>query len=68
MLQRNHTNSLLVPQAEQVLDLMKEEIAEEFGITLGAETSARDNGKVGGEMTRRLVRMAQEQMSNNMYH
>jgi len=71
--QNNNTNPLLVPQAEQMLDLMKQEIAEEFGITLGAETSARDNGRVGGEMTKRLVAMAKEQIisgqtNNNMYH
>lgn len=67
--QSNNNNKLLIPQSEHVLELMKQEIAEEFGITLGAETSARDNGKVGGEMTKRLVQMAQEQiMGNNVYH
>lgn len=67
--QSNNNNKLLIPQSEHVLELMKQEIAEEFGITLGAEASARDNGRVGGEMTKRLVRMAQEQMmGNNIYH
>lgn len=67
--QNQSNNKLLVPQAEHMMELMKQEIAEEFGITLGAETSARDNGKVGGEMTKRLVKMAQEQMmGNNIYH
>lgn len=67
--QSNNNNKLLIPQSEHVLELMKQEIAEEFGITLGTEASARDNGRVGGEMTKRLVRMAQEQMmGNNIYH
>ena len=34
---------------------MKYEIADEYGVELGADASARDNGKVGGEMTKRLV-------------
>jgi hypothetical protein len=55
-------NKLLVPQSEMVLEQMKNEIAQEFGIRLGADTSARDNGRVGGELTRRLVQMAQEQL------
>lgn len=57
-------NKLLVPGAENVLDQMKQEIAEEFGVQLGADTTARANGSVGGEMTKRLVAMAQEQLKN----
>jgi hypothetical protein len=57
-------NKLLVPQSEMVLEQMKNEIAQEFGIRLGADTSARDNGRVGGELTRRLVQMAQEQLNH----
>ena len=69
MSQNQSTNKLLVPQAEHIMELMKQEIAEEFGITLGAETTARDNGRVGGELTRRLVKMGQEQiMGQNHIH
>lgn len=57
-------NKLLVPGAENVLDQMKQEIANEFGVQLGAETTARANGSVGGEMTKRLVAMAEEQLKN----
>ncbi|KOP81815.1 small, acid-soluble spore protein, alpha/beta type [Cytobacillus solani] len=57
-------NKLLVPGAENVLDQMKQEIAGEFGVQLGADTTARANGSVGGEMTKRLVAMAQEQLKN----
>ncbi|MGS2778438.1 small, acid-soluble spore protein, alpha/beta type [Robertmurraya sp. GLU-23] len=60
MARSNNNNQLLVPAAEQVLEQMKFEIAQEFGVQLGAETSARANGSVGGEITKRLVRMAQE--------
>jgi small acid-soluble spore protein A (major alpha-type SASP) len=42
---------------------MKYEIAQEFGVNLGAETTSRANGSVGGEITKRLVSMAQQQLS-----
>ncbi|ERI06154.1 alpha/beta-type small acid-soluble spore protein [Aneurinibacillus aneurinilyticus] len=56
-------NKLLVPQAEQVLDQYKYEIAAEFGVQLGADTYARSNGSVGGEITKRLVKLSQQQLS-----
>ncbi|SFE26176.1 alpha/beta-type small acid-soluble spore protein [Alteribacillus iranensis] len=63
MANRNNSNQLLVPGVEQALDQMKFEIANEFGVNLGAETASRANGSVGGEITKRLVSMAQQQMN-----
>ncbi len=57
-------NKLLVPGADNVLDQMKEEIANEFGVQLGADTTARANGSVGGEMTKRLIAYAEQSMRN----
>ncbi|MDN3016395.1 alpha/beta-type small acid-soluble spore protein [Neobacillus drentensis] len=57
-------NKLLVPGADNVLDQMKEEIANEFGVQLGADTTARANGSVGGEMTKRLVAYAEQSLRN----
>jgi hypothetical protein len=56
-------NKLVVPGAEQALNQMKAEIAAEMGIELGPDTSSRLNGSVGGEITKRLVAMAQRQLS-----
>ena len=53
-------NKLLVPGAGNVLDQMKEEIANEFGVQLGADTTARANGSVGGEMAKRVVAYAEQ--------
>jgi hypothetical protein len=58
-----NSNQLLVPGVEQALDQMKYEIANEFGVNLGADTTSRANGSVGGEITKRLVRAAQQQMA-----
>lgn len=44
-----------VPGAKQAVDRMKYEIANEFGVNLGPDTSSRENGSVGGEITKRLV-------------
>ncbi|WP_188453400.1 alpha/beta-type small acid-soluble spore protein [Virgibacillus oceani] len=57
----NNSNQLVVPGAQQALDQMKMEIAQEFGVQLGADTTSRANGSVGGEITKRLVRTAQQQ-------
>lgn len=59
------SRQLEVPGARQALDQMKYEIAQEFGVELGADTTARANGSVGGEITKRLVSMAQNQLSGN---
>ena len=58
----NNRNQLLVSAAEQALEQMKYEIAQEFGVQLGADTISRANGSVGGEITKRLVRMAEQQL------
>ncbi|HLR40425.1 MAG TPA: alpha/beta-type small acid-soluble spore protein [Virgibacillus sp.] len=62
MANSNNSNQLVVPGAEQALDQMKTEIAQEFGVQLGADSTSRSNGSVGGEITKRLVQMAQQQI------
>jgi len=59
------TAKMSVPGAKQAIDRMKYEIANEFGVQLGADATARANGSVGGEITRRLVQMGQSQISGN---
>ncbi len=58
----NNSNQLVVPGVQQALDQMKYEIAQEFGVNLGADSTSRANGSVGGEITKRLVQTAQQQM------
>jgi len=57
------SNNLLVPQANQALDQLKYEIASEFGVQLGPDTTSRQNGSVGGEITKRLVSFAEQQLA-----
>ncbi len=67
MARNNNNNQLLVNSAQSAIDSMKVEIAQEFGVTLGADTTSRANGSVGGEITKRLVRLAQQNMSGGRF-
>ena len=62
MSNNSSSNKLVVPGVQQALDQMKYEIAQEFGVQLGPEASSRANGSVGGEITKRLVQMAESQL------
>ncbi|MCL6548957.1 MAG: alpha/beta-type small acid-soluble spore protein [Alicyclobacillus sp.] len=55
-------NRKLVPTAQAAIEQMKYEIASEFGIQLGADTTSRENGSVGGEIVKRLVAFAEQQL------
>jgi len=57
------SNQKVVQQAASALDQMKYEIASEFGVNLGPDTTSRQNGSVGGEITKRLVTLAEQQLS-----
>ncbi|MFB4167706.1 small, acid-soluble spore protein, alpha/beta type [Virgibacillus sp. JSM 102003] len=60
----NNRNDLLVPGADNAMNRMKEEIASEFGVQPGADTTARENGSVGGEMVKRMIKIAESSMSD----
>lgn len=64
----NNSNRIVVPAARQALDQMKLEIASELGMANydsldKGNLPSRQNGYVGGYMTKRLVEMAQQSMS-----
>ena len=64
----NSNNRQVVPEAKAALNQMKLEIANELGmanydaVDKGSLT-ARQNGYVGGYMTKKLVEMAEKQMA-----
>ena len=58
-------NRLAVPGAENALSQMKYEIANELGVHLGPDATARANGSVGGEITKRLVTLGQNQLGGS---
>lgn len=60
-----NNSKLVVPGAKQAIDQMKYEIANEFGVNLGADATARANGSVGGEITKRLITMGKSQLGGS---
>lgn len=61
-------NRVLVPEAKAALESFKLEIANELGLTNydsidKGNLTSRQNGYVGGYMVKRLVEMAERQMS-----
>ncbi|MEI3529550.1 MAG: alpha/beta-type small acid-soluble spore protein [Bacilli bacterium] len=61
------TSRFVVPGAKQAIDKMKYEIANEFGVTMGPDATARANGSVGGEITKRLVQMGEQHLGGSNY-
>lgn len=53
-----------MPGARNAMEQMKEEIANELGVRPGADTTARENGSVGGEMVKRMIQIAEQSMQN----
>lgn len=66
--QSRSSNQLVVPQANQALDQLKFEIAQELGIQIPQDgyygyMATRDTGAIGGHITRRLVQIAEQQLA-----
>lgn len=57
-------NKLVAKGSKEAIENLKYEIAQELGIQMGADTSSRLNGTVGGEMTKRLVELGKQYYSN----
>lgn len=66
--QSRSSNTLIVPQATAALDQMKFEVAQELGIQIPQDgyygyMTSRDTGTIGGNITRRLVQIAEQQLA-----
>ena len=59
------TSNFVVPGAKQAIEKMKYEIANELGVNMGPDASSRANGSVGGEITKRLVKMAEQNLGGS---
>ena len=61
-------NRKVVPEARESLEKFKYEVANEVGVNLkngyNGNISARDAGKIGGNMVRKLIEQAEKQMIN----
>ena len=62
-------NRILVREAQNVLDKMKYEIANELGIDYNGDCgalSSRENGMIGGMMVKRMIQYAEQNMTSKM--
>ena len=64
----NKENSkFVVPGSKQDIERKKYEIANELGVNLGPDATSRANGSVGGEITKRLVKMGEQHLGGSNY-
>ena len=61
-----NTNKKVVPEARESLEKFKYEVASEVGVNLkdgyNGDISARDAGRIGGNMVKKMI----QQVENNM--
>ncbi len=64
--ENNNSNKTLVPEANDKLDKLKYEVAGEEGINLkegyNGDITARDAGKIGGNMVKKMIEYAEKNM------
>ena len=62
----NNSNYKVVPEAADALNRFKYEVAREDGVNLkdgyNGDRSAREDGRVGGNMVKKLIQQAESQM------
>lgn len=60
-------NQKVVPEAQNALEKMKHETAAQVGVNLkqgyNGDITARDAGKIGGNMVKKMIEMAERQIS-----
>ncbi|HIU03621.1 MAG TPA: alpha/beta-type small acid-soluble spore protein [Candidatus Onthocola gallistercoris] len=66
-MKKTSSNRPEVPQARTALDRFKYEVASEIGVPLkqgyNGDLTSYQNGSVGGEMVRQMIRRQEEQMA-----
>ena len=63
------SKSMEVPEAKAAMDRFKTEVASELGVNLkegyNGDLTSKEAGSIGGEIVKRLIQQAENQMSNN---
>ena len=62
----SNSNRTLVPEAKDSLNQFKYEVATEVGVNLkigyNGDISAKDAGRIGGNMVKKMIQKAESQM------
>lgn len=63
----NRSNRIEVPEAKAAMERFKTEVASELGVNLkegyNGDLTSKEAGSIGGEMVKRLVKRAEENMN-----
>ena len=64
----SNSNYKAVPEATDALNKFKYEVANEVGVSLkdgyNGDISAKDAGRIGGNMVKKMIQQAESQMAN----
>ena len=64
----SNSNYKVVPEATDALNKFKYEVATEVGVNLkngyNGDISAKDAGRIGGNMVKKMIQQAESQMAN----
>ena len=64
-----NSNSINIPEARQAMENMKQEVANELGITLNkgynGNLSSKDAGHIGGNMVKKMIEAQERSMSGS---
>ena len=67
---KNGSNQGMVPEARAAMDRFKMEAAAEVGVNLkqgyNGDISAKEAGSIGGNMVKRMITYAENNMNGNM--
>ena len=66
----NSSNKTMVPEAQDAMNRFKMEAANEVGVNLkqgyNGDISAKEAGSIGGNMVKRMITYAENNMNGNM--
>ena len=64
-----NSNSINIPEARQAMENMKQEVANELGITLNkgynGNLTSKDAGHIGGNMVKKMIEAQERSMSGS---
>ena len=64
----SNSNYKVVPEATDALNKFKYEVANEVGVSIkdgyNGDISAKDAGRIGGNMVKKMIQQAESQMAN----
>ena len=65
-------NNVLVPESKKAMDAFKMEVANSLNVNLkqgyNGDLTSREAGSIGGEMVKRMIAYAENNMQKQLHH